>query len=362
MSKTLQVGIIGASAARGWAKVAHVPAVQQLDGLALGAVVTRDQPSADKAAAAFGARKGYGDAAALFADPDIDIVTVAVNVPAHRDLVLGALAAGKHVYCEYPLGCDLADTEELAAAARNAGVHVAVGLQLRASPAARRARALIKAGAIGRVLSARILSTTAAFGPVVEAALAFAEKPENGVTLATIQGAHTIDLAVFVLGGFADLSALASTQYPQITIEGGPSQPRITPDHLAITGRLAGGAPVLIEVVGGRPAATTPFRFEVTGETGVLVLEGGALRGVQSGALRLLLDGEEQHVEVGPVADPETAANVAGLYAALRADIVNGSRTVPDFEHAVGLARLLEDAMTSSTSGARRSASDWVDR
>ena len=93
MVETLQVGIIGGSAARGWAKISHVPAVRQVGGLTLGAVVTRDQRSADKAAEAFGAKKGYGDAKALFADPDIDIVTVTVNVPAHRDLVLGALAA-----------------------------------------------------------------------------------------------------------------------------------------------------------------------------------------------------------------------------------------------------------------------------
>ncbi len=56
MVKTLQVGIICASAERGWAKISHVPAVQGVEGLALGAVVTRDQPPADKAAAAFGAR------------------------------------------------------------------------------------------------------------------------------------------------------------------------------------------------------------------------------------------------------------------------------------------------------------------
>ena len=36
--------------------------------------------------------------------PDIDLVTVATRVPDHRELVLAALAAGKHVYCEWPLG------------------------------------------------------------------------------------------------------------------------------------------------------------------------------------------------------------------------------------------------------------------
>ena len=155
MAKSLQVGIIGASARRGWAGISHVPAVQRLDGVTLGAIVTQDQHSANEGARVFGARAGYGDAQSLFANPHIDIVAIAVNVPAHRALVQGVLAAGKHLYCEYPLGRDLAESLDLAEAARRAGVHVAVGLQLRGNAAVRRARQMIKAGAIGRVLSAR---------------------------------------------------------------------------------------------------------------------------------------------------------------------------------------------------------------
>lgn len=279
MSNPLQVGIIGASAERGWAKVAHVPAVQGLAGLDLGAVATRDQPSAEKAAKAFSARAGYGDPRQLFADPAIDIVTVAVNVPAHRDLLLGAMAAGKHIYCEYPLGRDRAESQGLADAARAAGVHAAIGLQMRGNKAVRKARELIASGAIGRVLSARILSTTMAFGPKVEAAMAFGETAENGVTLATIQGAHTLDTAIAVLGDVAEASALVTTQYPQVEVEGGGTRARTTPDHLLVQARLAGGAPLSIEVAGGRPPEATPFRLSVTGETHDLALEGGAPRG-----------------------------------------------------------------------------------
>ncbi len=97
MGRTLRVGIIGASAGRGWAKVSHVPAVRELAGIELGAVVTSDQGSADAAAKAFGAAAGYGDAADLFRDPAIVLVTIAVKVPDHRALVLAAVAAGKHV-------------------------------------------------------------------------------------------------------------------------------------------------------------------------------------------------------------------------------------------------------------------------
>jgi predicted dehydrogenase len=79
MRGSLQVGIIGASAKGGLAREAHVYAVQQLPGLELGAVVVRKQHAADAAAKAIGARRGYADPRILFDDPEIDIVTVAVN-------------------------------------------------------------------------------------------------------------------------------------------------------------------------------------------------------------------------------------------------------------------------------------------
>ena len=122
MANTIGVGIIGASAEGGWAKESHVPAVRAVGGLDwLVAVATTSESSADAAAKAFGARKGYGDASAMFRDPAVELVAIAVKVPAHRELVLGALAVGKNVLCEWPLGRDTAESEELAAAAKHAG-------------------------------------------------------------------------------------------------------------------------------------------------------------------------------------------------------------------------------------------------
>ena len=356
--KILRVGIIGANAERGWARESHVPAVQHLDGLELAAVANKGQAAADAAATAFGVAKAYGDAAALIQDPDIDLVTVATTLPTHHALIGQALAAGKHVYSEYPLGVDVAESQELAAAQQQAGVHAAIGLQARGNPAVQRARSLIASGAIGRPLAVRVTSPTIGFGPRTLPAEAYTERPETGVNLVTIQGAHTLDLVIALLGPLVALSALATTQYPMIRVGDAAPQQRRTHDHILVQGRLANGAAASIEVIGGRPAGT-PFQMEVVGEGGALTLEGGAMRGFQAGRLFLSLNGKPDEPRDTGANLAEGATNVAAIYAGLRDDIAQGTRTVTGFPHAVRLARLMDAAMTSSREGRRVPAADW---
>jgi predicted dehydrogenase len=93
--KDTRVGIVGANAKSGWAKVSHVPAINGLPGLTLAAVATRNEPIAREAAEAFGAGRWLSDPFAMIRDDQIDVITIAIRVPAHRDLVLAALAAGR---------------------------------------------------------------------------------------------------------------------------------------------------------------------------------------------------------------------------------------------------------------------------
>ncbi len=363
MSKDLEVGIIGASAERGWARESHVPAVQALSGLKLGAIATKSQDTADAAAKVFGARVGYADPQALFADAAIDIVTIAVKVPDHHDLVLGALSAGKHVYCEWPLSPTLAQAEELAAAAREAQVKVAVGLQSRMSPAAERARNLIARGAVGRVLGARCFSTAAAWGAEIEPGMTFAEKPDAGMNLVIIQGMHTLDLMLSLVGGLADASALAVRQYTSVSVKGEARKvERETFDHVLVHGDLEADGTLAAEVMGGRSNGPTPFELVVTGDRGELSLAGGAARGFQSGRLALSLDGEQQDIDEGKLAGlPDAAVNVACVYAALRDDILHDTHEAADFDHAVRLTRLYDDLLSSSAEARKVMARDWPD-
>jgi predicted homoserine dehydrogenase-like protein len=93
--KEIRVGIVGADTKASWAQVSHVPAIRDLPGMRLAAVATRSERSARDTAEAFGADRWYSDPFAMIRDDRIDIVTIAVMVPAHRELVLMALAAAK---------------------------------------------------------------------------------------------------------------------------------------------------------------------------------------------------------------------------------------------------------------------------
>lgn len=359
MTGALGVGVIGVNAERGWARESHVPAVSAVDGLELVAVATRDRRSAAAAGAAFGVDRAFADAADLIADPDVDIVAVTSPVPAHRDLIVAAVRAGKHVITEWPVGTGSAQTEEIARISAGSQVRTAVGLQAALSPAARRAVELVRSGAVGRVLTATVSSTTAGFGPRVPENALSLEDPATGMNLTTIQLAHTLDLAIRLAGPTTSVAALLTIQYPDLEV-GDPPRPhrRTVADHVLLHARLAGGGALAVQVAGGRPPDDTPFQLDLVGEAGVLTLEGGAPRGFQAGGLRLRLNGDRVEVDDRATAGlSASAVNVAGVYTALRDDIRHGTSTAPGFGDAVRLSHLI-DAVTAAASDGRTHALD----
>src|SRR5207249_5324714 len=150
---TLGVGIIGVSPVRGWAATAHIPALRALPKCEIRALGAHTAESARAAGEAFGVRAVFSDHEQLVTRPDIDVVAVTVKAPLHRELVSAALAAGKAVYCEWPLGRDLEEARAMAALAAERGVRTVVGLQGRQAPAIEFARELLDDGYVGEVLS-----------------------------------------------------------------------------------------------------------------------------------------------------------------------------------------------------------------
>ena len=131
---TIGVGIIGVSPVRGWAATAHIPALRALPNYEIRALSASTAGSARAAGEAFGVNAVFSDHERMVAQPDIQLVAVTVKAPHHRELVSAALATGKAVYCEWPLGRDLDDARAMAALAAEQGVRTIVGLQARQAP------------------------------------------------------------------------------------------------------------------------------------------------------------------------------------------------------------------------------------
>src|SRR5712671_5365917 len=214
---TIRVGIIGVSPQRGFASIAHIPALQALPEFEISAICTTRQDSADAAAKHFGIPLAFSDAEKLAQHPDVDLVTVSVKVPDHYQPVMAAIEAGKHVYCEWPLGRNTDEAARMLAAAERRGVRHAVGLQGQVSPAINYAKDLIADGYVGSVLSATMIGCAPNWGRTIDRA--YQADFANGANLMTLTGGHQIDALCHCLGEFRELAAFAVSQRDQILAE-----------------------------------------------------------------------------------------------------------------------------------------------
>src|SRR5213080_2796103 len=266
---TLGVGIVGVSPVRGWATTAHIPALRALPNYEIRALSAHDAESARAAGEAFGVSAVFVDHEQLLGQPDIDVVAVTVKVPHHRETVSAALAAGKAVYCEWPLGRDLDDARAMAALAAKQGVRTVVGLQARQAPAIEFVQELLSDGYVGEVLSTTMVGLSVP-GAIVGHPNAYMLDKTNGANVLTIAVGHSLDVLNYLLGEFADLSAVSDLRRPLITIEEtGKQIVKTAADQIALIGTLTSGATVSIHIREA-VAGGTGFLWEINGTDGTL--------------------------------------------------------------------------------------------
>ena len=361
---TLGVGIIGVSPVRGWATTAHVPALRALPNYQIAALSAHNMESARAAGEAFGVSAVFTDHEQLVAQPDIDVVAVTVKVPHHRELVSAAIAAGKAVYCEWPLGRDLDDARAMAALAARRGVRTVVGLQARQAPAIEFVQQLLRDGYVGQVLSTTMVGLSIP-GDVVGQPNAYMLDKTNGANLLTVPFGHSLDVLNYVLGEFADLSAVSDIRRPLITIEETREQMvKTAVDQIAVIGTLTSGATASIHIREA-VAGGTGFLWEINGTDGTLRITADA---ALPEIFPLTVAGAKGRKEPAKFAIPTAltqkwptlaslegapAFNVARAYAAFAADIENGTHTAPDFGDAVRRHEVIAAIERSASTGKR---------
>lgn len=183
----------------------------------LSAVASRSQDKADAFAHKWGLDKAYGSYEALLADPDIEIVYIATPNAVHKDNILAAIKAGKHILCEKPLTTRLADTLECERAAREANVFLMEGMWSVFFPAMQRVKTLLDAGAIGRpsFLTAQFI----AYRDPAEYPNLF--DPKLGGGALNDLGVYPLAIAQFLLGAIRDVlieQSIGTTGVDEMTV------------------------------------------------------------------------------------------------------------------------------------------------
>jgi predicted dehydrogenase len=360
----LGVGIIGVSPLRGWAATAHIPALRALPNYQIRALSAHSAESARAAGEVFGVSAVFADHEQLVTRPDVDVVAVTVKVPHHRQLVSAAVAAGKAVYCEWPLGRDLGDAQAMAALAAGRGVRTVAGLQARQAPAVEFAQELLCDGYAGEVLSTTMVGLSVP-GGVVGQPNAYMLDQANGANVLTIAAGHSLDILNYLLGEFADLSAVSDLRRPLITIEEtGEQIVKTAADQIAVIGTLTSGATASIHVREA-VAGGTGFLWEINGTGGTLRITADA---AVPGIYPLTVAGAHGRNEPAELAVPAAltqkwpalsslegapAYNVGRAYAAFAAGIDNATHTVPDFADAVRRHEVIAAIARSAASGER---------
>ena len=142
MSKTIKVALAGAGAFG----IKHIEAIQNIDGVEVVSLVSRDLAKTREVAAKYGIAHTSIDLADSLALPEVDAVILCTPTQMHAAQTIACLKAGKHVQCEIPLADTLAGAQQVVALQKSTGLVAMAGHTRRINPSHQWLNQKIKAG------------------------------------------------------------------------------------------------------------------------------------------------------------------------------------------------------------------------
>jgi predicted dehydrogenase len=262
-------GFMGKTHAFGFANVSRVFSLPVEPELVILADVDADR--AALAARALGFARSTGDWRGLVAHEAVDIVDITTPNVLHKEMALAALAAGKHVYCEKPLGPTVDEALGMTLAAERAGVVTAVGFNYLKNPLFKLAREIIESGELGEV---RAFNGIHAEDYMTDADIPWSWRldPAGGGGALADLGSHIIATARYLIGPIDAVLGDVVTVVPSRPVAVGAEQRRsvevedIGRAHL----RFANGCSGVIEASWVATGRKMRHDFEISGSKGAL--------------------------------------------------------------------------------------------
>ena len=264
-AQPLRWGVIGT----GWVVADFfVPGLLKCPGSRLVACLGSSAEKSKAFAARFDVAHAHATLQSLLADREVDAVYVATPNALHREAVVAAARAGKHVLCEKPFAIAVDDAEAMTQACAAAGVTLRIAHQMRLEAVLARAREIVRSGRLGRI-AAISLERASANPPRTTWRK---EVAQSGVVFDV--GVHLLDQIQWITGQkFAEVAAFTS-----------PDRAAGEPDNqITVLGRLDGGGHAVVRAT--REIASAENNLIVEGSAATLITS--ALRFVPEHTLKV---------------------------------------------------------------------------
>ena len=252
----------------------------------LRALCGRDEAAVKAAAQQLGWDGYETDYHALVNRDDIGLVDVSTPGNSHKEVVLAALAAGKHVLCEKPLANTLDEAREMLAAVKAAkpGTVAMINFNYRRVPAVQLAQKLVADGTLGEIRHWRAVYLQDWINDPNFPLVWRLQKDLAGSGALGDVGAHILDLAHFIIGPVTEVVGTLSTfikERPVETSSGGGSGltatsgtemgPVTVDDSATFLAKFASGATGTFEATRLAPGRRNYNSFEINGSNGSVI-------------------------------------------------------------------------------------------
>lgn len=214
---------------------------------------------------------------------NVDVIDICTPPGTHAEIARAAAAAGKAVICEKPLATNYADAASARDAVLTAGVQHAVGFNYRRLPAVSLLAEMVANGELGTIhlwrgtwLSDEFVDPEIPFDWRFEASM-------GGTTIGDL-GSHLVDMATWMLGPIAEVSASSATFIRDRTVPGGTRPVEIDDASSALI-HFTSGVQGTMEVARAAPRRPCDFVIEVNGSLGTAVFSYAQLNELQFGSV-----------------------------------------------------------------------------
>ncbi len=238
-------------------------------------VCTRRAEALEAAQRIGGFEVGVTDHRALLERDDIQIIHVCTPNDAHKEAVVDALAAGKHVYCDKPLARTAGECGEIVAAVEKFGrgqrLVNQVALQCRFYPATLRAKQLVDEGFLGKIFSFRACYLhSSSINPDKSLGWKLDRARGGGGVLLDL-GSHVLDLLGHLVGPFEKVMADTATHIKQRPLPGSREMVHVESEDIALLLlRTRDGACGTVEASKLATGSNDELRIEIHGERGAM--------------------------------------------------------------------------------------------